>query len=224
MHCLIQARMSSSRLPGKVLKKIEGKEILYHLVNNLKKSKYIKKIFVLTSNLIEDDRICNFCIKNNINFFRGSLNNTYLRFYSFLKKNNIKNFMRLSADSPLLDYKLVDTMIVSSKKKNFDIFTNVFPRTFPKGQSIEIIKTSTFLSIKNKSLNREEKEHLTKYFYNNHLKFKVYNHYNDINYSDYNFSVDTMMDFKIIKKIFQYRKSKNNEIKELIKIYEYIKK
>ena len=118
--------------------------------------------------------------------------------------------MRLSADSPLLDYKLVDTMIVSSKKKNFDIFTNVFPRTFPKGQSIEIIKTSTFLSIKNKSLNREEKEHLTKYFYNNHLKFKVYNHYNDINYSDFNFSVDTMMDFKnfrIIMTILFFKKT-----------------
>ena len=79
MHCLIQARISSTRLPGKVLKKIEGKEMLYHLITNLKKSKLIKKIFVLTSNSIEDDKICNFCKKHNINFFRGPLQNTFLR-------------------------------------------------------------------------------------------------------------------------------------------------
>ena len=224
MHCLIQARISSNRLPGKVLKKIEGKEMLYHLVTNLKKSKLIKKIFVLTSNSIEDDKICDFCKKHNINFFRGPLQNTFLRFCSFLKKNDTKNFIRLSADSPLLNYKLVDAMILSSKKKNYDIFTNIFPRTFPKGQSIEIIKTKSFLSIKNKFLNNEEKEHLTKYFYNNPLKFKIYNYRNNINYSNYNLSVDTENDFKIVKKIFQGRQNEVIELKELIRIYKNITK
>ena len=224
MHCLIQARISSTRLPGKVLKKIEGKEMLYHLVTNLKKSKLIKKIFVLTSNSIEDDKICNFCKKHNINFFRGPLQNTFLRFCSFLKKNDTKNFIRLSADSPLLNYKLVDAMILSSKKKNYDIFTNIFPRTFPKGQSIEIIKTKSFLSIKNKFLNNEEKEHLTKYFYNNPLKFKIYNYRNNINYSNYNLSVDTENDFKIVKKIFQRKQNEVIELKELIRIYKNITK
>ena len=224
MHCLIQARISSTRLPGKVLKKIEGKEMLYHLITNLKKSKLIKKIFVLTSNSIEDDKICNFCKKHNINFFRGPLQNTFLRFCSFLKKNDTKNFIRLSADSPLLNYKLVDAMILSSKKKNYDIFTNIFPRTFPKGQSIEIIKTKSFLSIKNNFLNNEEKEHLTKYFYNNPLKFKIYNYRNNINYSNYNLSVDTENDFKIVKKIFQGRQNEVIELKELIRIYKNITK
>tara|TARA_Y100000389_G_C17458484_1_gene519838 strand:- start:2632 stop:3306 length:675 start_codon:yes stop_codon:yes gene_type:complete len=224
MHCLIQARISSTRLPGKVLKKIEGKEMLYHLVTNLKKSKLIKKIFVLTSNSIEDDKICDFCKKHNINFFRGPLQNTFLRFYSFLKKNDTKNFIRLSGDSPLLNYKLVDAMILSSKKKNYDIFTNIFPRTFPKGQSIEIIKTKSFLSIKNKFLNNEEKEHLTKYFYNNPLKFNIYNYRNNINYSNYNLSVDTENDFKIVKKIFQGRQNEVIELKELIRIYKNITK
>lgn len=222
MYCLIQARFSSTRLPGKVLKKIEGKEILYHLLTNLKKSKYIKKIFVLTSNSTEDNKICNFCKKQNINFFRGPLQNTFLRFYLFLKKNNTKNFIRLSADSPLLDYKLLDAMILLSRKKDYDIFTNIFPRTFPKGQSIEIVKTKSFLSIKNKLLTTEEKEHLTKYFYNNPLKFKIYNYSNYINYSNYNLSVDTIDDFRIIKRVFQDKQNKVIELKEIIRIYKNI--
>ena len=130
----------------------------------------------------------------------------------------------MSADSPLLNYKLVDAMILSSKKKNYDIFTNIFPRTFPKGQSIEIIKTKSFLSIKNNFLNNEEKEHLTKYFYNNPLKFNIYNYRNNINYSNYNLSVDTENDFKIVKKIFQRKQNEVIELKELIRIYKNITK
>ena len=77
---------------------------------------------------------------------------------------------------------------------------------------------------KNKFLNNEEKEHLTKYFYNNPLKFKIYNYRNNINYSNYNLSVDTENDFKIVKKIFQGRQNEVIELKELIRIYKNITK
>ena len=109
--------------------------------------------------------------KNNIKHFKGSLNNTFLRFQKFLKlQKNIKYFLRISGDSPLIDFKLVDKIIKFSKNKNFDIITNIFPRSFPKGQSIEIINYSSFMLVKNSELNISEKEHVTQYFYNNHKK------------------------------------------------------
>ena len=108
MHCFIQARYSSSRLPGKVLTQIFGKELLFHLVENLKRSKYISDITILTSKSSEDKKIIKFCKLHKINYFCGALDNTFLRFRKFLLKNkNIKSFIRISGDSPLLDYQII---------------------------------------------------------------------------------------------------------------------
>ena len=222
MYCLIQARISSSRLPGKVLKKINGKELLHYLILSLSKSKHIKKIVVLTSASKSDKKICNFCKKNNIEYFKGSLKNTYLRFYNYLKSKNTKFFVRISGDSPLLDHRLLNKMLIFSQKKNFDIFCNIFPRSFPKGQSIEIINSHSFLSIYKNKLNLDEKEHVTKYFYNRPRNYKIINFKNKKDYSNYNFSVDTLKDFNKTRKILNYLSSKQKTINNLINAYDKI--
>jgi len=216
MNCLIQARYSSKRLKGKVLKKIKNKEILSYVISSINKSKYIKNIIVLTSN--KDYQIEKFCKKKKYYFFKGPLKNTFLRYKQFLIKNkNIKYFIRISADSPLIDYKILNKMILlSKKKKDFDLITNIFPRTFPKGQSIEILKSKTFLKIDDKKLNDKEKEHVTLYYYKNYKKFKILNFKNLTDMSRYNLSIDTFDDFKIIKKIIYKRKTSN--MKELISL------
>ena len=221
MICLIQARISSSRFPGKVLKKIGDKELLLHQVLNLRKSRFIKDIFILTSNHKSDEKIIKFCKKNNIKHFKGSLNNTFLRFQKFLKlQKNIKSFLRISGDSPLIDFKLVDKIIKFSKNKNFDIITNIFPRSFPKGQSIEIINYSSFMLVKNSKLNISEKEHVTQYFYNNHKKKIIINYKNKKNYSMYNLSIDTVKDFKKIKKIMKIVNNKPKTLNNLLKAHD----
>ena len=216
MDCLIQARYSSSRLKGKVLKKINNFEVLEHVIYNLKKSNLITNFYILTSH--HDSEIQLFCQKKKYNFFKGPLNNTFLRFNKFLKKNpRIKNFIRISGDSPLIDSNIVDKMIlISKRKKKYDLISNIFPRTFPKGQSIEIIKTKTFLKIKNTELNSNEKEHVTKYFYNNKNKFKIFNYLNSHDMSKYNLSIDTNRDFRIIKKIITL--NKNYRLDKLVRL------
>ena len=219
MHCFIQARYSSSRLPGKVLTQIFGKELLYHLVENLKRSKYISDITILTSKSPEDKKIIKFCKLHKINYFTGALDNTFLRFRKFLLKNkNIKLFIRISGDSPLLDYQIIDNMIIQSKNKNFDVFTNIFPRSFPKGQSVEIINTKKFLSVNPKLLNKSQREHVTKYFYSNYDKFKIINYLNKMNLSEINLSIDTKKDLIKIKKIFYLLRYKSKNLKNIIKI------
>lgn len=194
--------MSSKRLPGKTLRFIKGKTILERVILNLKKTKNIKKIIVSTSNHFSDTKIVNFCKEKKILFTTGSLHNVALRFSETLKKFPCKFFIRISADSPLIDYSLIDKMIRLSKKKNFDIFTNVFPRTFPKGFSVEIIKTNVFFN-SYKYFKKNHKEHVSSYFYEKFEKFKIINYTSSKNLSKLNLSVDTKKDFQRISRLIK---------------------
>ena len=146
MLCIIQARCSSKRLPGKVLKKISGLSILERVFNQVKKSKKIKRIIIATSNHKTDKKIIKFCKIKNINCFVGPLNDVFKRFYLIAKNQNYKSFVRVSADSPFVDPKLIDRAVTIYNKKNYDIVTNIFPRTFPKGFSVEVIRSKIILN------------------------------------------------------------------------------
>tara|TARA_B100000780_G_C21040007_1_gene417285 strand:+ start:269 stop:874 length:606 start_codon:yes stop_codon:yes gene_type:complete len=200
MICIVQARMSSKRLPGKTLLKLKGKSILERVVNNLSLSKKIKKIIIATSSRKSDKKIVNFCKENIILYTTGPLNNVALRFARTLKKFPCKLFMRISADSPLINYKIIDKMINLSQNKKFDIFTNTFPRSFPKGFSVEIINTGTFKKYYN-SFNKLQKEHITSYFYKKFNNFKIINFKSKKNLSNINYSIDTKKDYFNISRL-----------------------
>ena len=204
MNCLIQARSSSKRFPNKVLKKLHGKEILLHVFDRLKKSRKIKKIMVVTSLEKSDDKIIKLCRKNNISYFRGSLKNVALRYLKAAKKIKTNSFLRVCDDSPLLNSRLIDKIIVKFNTRKFDLVTNIFPRTFPKGQSIEILKTK-ILNMNISKFNKYELEHVTPFFYNNSKKFKIYNYKSKKNLSKLNLSIDTNKDLIFLKKNFQLK-------------------
>lgn len=207
MHCLIQARTSSKRFPNKVLKKLNRKEILLHVIERLKKSEYIEKITVITSTDRKDDKIIKFCKKKNITYFRGSLKNVALRYLRAAEKFKTNYFLRICSDSPFIDSKLVDKIIIRSKLKKFDLVTNIFPRTFPKGQSIEIVKTKILKSNISK-FNKYELEHVTPFFYNNNKKFKIYNLRSKKNLSKLNLSIDSKEDLFYLKKNIHFKDKK----------------
>lgn len=220
MIALLQARMSSRRLPGKVLKNINGKPMLLRVIENLKKAKQVKNIYIATSNHKNDKKIVNFCDKNNVNYFVGDLNDVSKRFKFFLEKNkNIFNeFIRISADSPLIDPNLIDKLVKIYKKKKPKILSNVFPRSFPKGQSVEIINTKFFLKNQKKFRTDSDKEHVTHFFYRK--KKNILNVVNPNNYSHINMSVDTKKDLKIVRQIIKkIKKNKNPSWKDLINYF-----
>ena len=173
---IIQARSSSKRFKNKVLYPIYEIPLIQHVVNRVKKSKKITNILVATSIKKNDDKLIKYLRKNKVNFFRGELDNVALRLYEAAKFYKKKFFIRISGDSPLIDYRLIDRAIdiIKNSKNKYDLVTNVFPRTFPQGQSVEIIKTST---LKNniKEFSKQDKEHVTKYFYDNAKKFSIKN-------------------------------------------------
>jgi len=220
MLCILQARMSSKRLPGKSLKLIRGKEVLQLVYDQISKSKYISKIIIATSKHISDDKIVTFCKKRNISVFRGSLNNVASRFYNIIKKKNCEEFVRINGDSPLTSSKIIDKLCRQFLKGKNEIVTNSFPRSFPKGQSVEIIKSSLIKKNINK-FNKYDLEHVSSYFYRNFKKFKIRNIRNKMNQSMYNLSIDTKKDFININLIAS---SYNIYDFDIIKLKENIKK
>ena len=219
MICIIQARMGSKRLPGKVLMKIGKDNILNKMILSLKKINGISDIIIATTLNSEDNKIINYCKKNKISYFRGSTSNVASRFYKILTLKDSKYFIRLNADSPFLDYRIIKKLISKIKNKNFDILTNVLKRSFPKGQSVEILKKEIYMKYYNKINNRYDKEHVTSYFYKNKKKFKIYNYFNRQDFSHINLSIDTIMDLKKIRNISASIKNKNFNWKNLVSIY-----
>lgn len=224
MLCLVQARVTSKRFPRKMIKKINGNSILEILIDRLKLSRKISEIIILTSKNNSDNSIVKICKSKKIKFYRGPLNNVAKRFYEILKKKDVRSFLRICGDSPLIDYKLIDKAITKFNWKKHDLLTNIFPRSYPKGQSIEIINSKIYKNYFSLFKKKYHKEHVTTYFYDNFEKFKIHKLKNNINQSNINLSIDTIEDFEKIKKLIFYSKSKvisyksfSNSYKKLFK-------
>ncbi len=130
--CIIQARMGSTRLPGKVMQKIDNTStVLDYVINQIRFSKRIDKIIVATTNLIEEDIICEHLSSKKIQFFRGSSEDVLDRYYQCAKEFSIANIVRITADNPLIDPNIVDLVIDEYKNKKCDYVSNTLHRTFP---------------------------------------------------------------------------------------------
>ena len=167
MIVIIQARTGSKRLKNKVLANINQKPLIWYVINQVKKSKNVKKLVVAIPKKKSDDGLYQYLKKNNNYVYRGDEKNVAKRMMAAAKKYKAKYFVRISADSPLISPKLIDQIIKTKKKyMNYDIITNVFPRSFASGQSIEIIKTK-ILEKNIKFMGKKELEHVTTFFYQN---------------------------------------------------------
>ena len=215
--------MTSKRFKGKMLANLLGVTVLQSVVSRIKLCNFVTKIIVATSTNISDDKLVDFCIKNGIEYYRGSLENVASRFYEIILSENTTAFMRISGDSPLIDPDLIDKAIEVYNSESIDIFTNVFPRTFPKGQSIEIIKSKVFLETFNLMKTNEQLEHVTGYFYSNSEEFKIFNLIALEDYSDVNLCIDNPEDIEILEKVLKTNNYKPGPWKVLADSYRILK-
>jgi spore coat polysaccharide biosynthesis protein SpsF len=197
----IQARMSSSRLPGKMLMEIKGKPILGYVVESVANVSEVGLPIILTSIDSSDDPIVDFCNELNLQCFRGSLNDVAGRFINTIDLTCCDAFVRVCGDSPLIDYRLIDRGIKHFKRGVFDIVTNIHPRTFPSGQSVEVVRSLPFIRAYESMQDIDEFEHVTKCFYNNPENYSICNFISEDDYSVVKLTVDTSDDLKIIEGI-----------------------
>jgi spore coat polysaccharide biosynthesis protein SpsF (cytidylyltransferase family) len=172
---IIQSRMTSQRYPGKMLVPFLGKPLIAHVVDRIKLSKVNLSIILATSDNQTDDPLAIYAKNLGINVVRGSLHDVMKRFTLTLEKYKSDAFFRVCGDSPLILPYLFDKAVSVYRQSDYDLVTNVFPRSFPAGMSIELIKTSKFLEVEKKIKHKKYREHITQYFYNKKKDFKIYN-------------------------------------------------
>ena len=205
---LIQARMSSSRLPGKVMMNLSGNTILGHVVNQVKASKCVDEVVVLTSNDISDDTIVDWCIKNSTKFFRGSLNDVLDRYYKAAIEFNIDTIIRITADCPLVDPEIIDEIYERFCENKYDFCSLV--GGFPDGLDCSIISFIALEKAWKVAKLSSEREHVSPYIEKNTKLFKIGGYEKFKNLGDIRITLDEKEDFELLKHIFNnlYKKNK----------------
>ena len=191
---IIQARMGSQRLPGKVLQRVAGKPLLEYLLERLERGTGGLQRVVATSTEAPDDPLEQFCAARGIPCHLGPMLDVAGRFWTAARVFGFDGFVRLSADSPLLDQGLVDWAVRLFCGGAFDLVTNVAIRSFPHGQSVEVVRTSAFARACGTMDEAADREHVTRFFYRNPAAFAIHNFTACQDYSDLQFSVDTPAD------------------------------
>ena len=173
--CIIQARMGSSRLPGKVLMKSgNGMPLLYHVINQLRYCSKVKNLVIATTTNQEDDSIEKFANDNSVNIFRGKEKDVLDRYFQCAKKYSFSTIVRITSDCPLIDPQIVDKVIERFFSGNYDYATNTLIRTFPIGTDVEVFSFSVLETAWKNAQLPSEREHVTPYIYNHPEIFNIF--------------------------------------------------
>ncbi len=195
--------MSSGRLPSKVLRPLAGKVILQYVIESLGQCSSVDTVIVATSIEPEDDPIVRFCKTKEIRCFRGSLMNVAERFVGVMDKYGLDCVVRVCGDSPLLDYRLIDQAVNIFEKGDYDLVTNVCPRTYPYGQSVEVIKGETLKRIVSLMSDGQDEEHVTRYLYCNKEEYEIVNFTSPISFEGIHMVVDTLDNAVLMERLIK---------------------
>ena len=194
---IVICRYNSSRLPGKILKKINNKALLTYIIERLKCVQNLDEITVATSEEATDQPIIDHCIEHNIKYYRGSLENVAERFLKCSIASNYDYAIRVNGDNLFLDPKVISAMLSIIDTNNYDLISNVKDRTFPKGISVEIINVEFYNKLYQKLSDPIYQEHVTNYMYENLDCGNFYHYTNQIfpAAAGAQLAIDTQTDF-----------------------------
>ncbi len=194
---LIQARTSSSRLPGKVLKTVLGKPLLLWQIERLRASVALDLLAVATSNLPGDNPVAELCHENNVLCYRGSLNDVLERMFFAAQAYGAGTVVRLTGDCPLSDYRIVDRVVAEHFAHNVDVTSNSRKAIYPDGMDVEVCSLEALRTAHKEARRLSEREHVTLFFYNNSHRFAIH-HCEALggNFSQVRLTVDEPQDFE----------------------------
>jgi spore coat polysaccharide biosynthesis protein SpsF len=221
---IIQARMGSTRLPGKILKDLMGKTVLRHVIERVGQSKCIDEIVIATTTLQSDDMVVNEAVKCGVKYFRGSEEDVLARYYLAAKENEADIVVRITSDCPLIDPIVIDKVIVFFKEqKVYDIVSNASSnlreRTYPRGLDTEVFSFDALENAYKKANMQYQREHVTPYIYEN--SSLIYYIKNKIDYSMHRWTLDTEEDFMLIKELYYhlYQNKHNFYLQDIIRLF-----
>jgi len=194
---IIQARMGSARLPGKVLLDLANKPVLQHVVERCQKSN-VDEVIVATTTNKKDEKIVEFCKKNNFKFFRGSEEDVLDRYYECAKKFELTQIIRITADCPFVDPTIINKLIKLYNTGKYD-YVIIDTNTFPRGFDGEIFSWNILKKIKKNAKIKKEKEHVTIHIRNNKSQYNIASLKNKKNFAYMRLTLDTKEDYKLLK-------------------------
>jgi spore coat polysaccharide biosynthesis protein SpsF len=197
----VQARMSSTRLPGKVLKEVLDKPLLEYLMERLKRVEQADAVVILTTTNPNDEPIRAYCEEHKVLCYQGPEDDVLKRYYEVAKKRQPDAIVRITSDCPLIDPKVIDEVIATYKARstNYDYVSNSLTRTYPRGMDTEIFSYEALEKAFKEAQANEEKEHVTLYMYRHPELFRLMNVAAKKDFSNFRLTVDTEDDFKLIQ-------------------------
>ncbi|PEB51543.1 acylneuraminate cytidylyltransferase [Bacillus pseudomycoides] len=200
---IIQARMGSTRLPGKIMKKVLDKTLLEYQIERVKRAKTINQIIVATTTNKKDNPIIELCKQISVPYYRGAEDDVLSRYYEAAKQFSVDVIVRLTSDCPIIDPDIIDKIVNCYLKhqNKYDYISNTLTRTYPRGLDTEVIPYRMLKRAYGEANEPSYREHVTAYIYNNPRKFKMLNVQHDLDESKHRWTVDTKEDFLLIKNI-----------------------
>jgi spore coat polysaccharide biosynthesis protein SpsF len=201
---IIQARMGSSRLPGKVMLNLIDKPMLAHVVERCKAINSVHEVIVATTINAEDDQIQDFAERSNVYCYRCSELDVLSRFYEAATLRKADIVVRVTSDCPLID-PFVSNEVIQTFLNNstIDFCSNTLVRSFPQGLDIEVFSYDVLERSHKEAKANFEREHVTPYIYQNQSLFQIEQYVNKVDYSNYRWTVDTAEDYKLITEIYK---------------------
>ena len=219
---IIQARMGSTRLPGKVLKDLAGELLLARVVNRTLRAKSMNDVVVATTKDATDDAIVDLCQERGWQFFRGNQEDVLDRYYQSALAFEADIIARITSDCPLIEPEIIDRVAneLLQYSQEVDYASNSLERTFPRGLDVEVMTLEALERAWREDRNPAWREHVTPYIYRHPEIFTLRNVLNDIDYSHMRWTVDTFDDLKFVRRIYNYFQDHDFTWKHVLQLLE----
>ena len=199
---ILQARMSSSRLPGKVMKPILGMPMIGRHIERLNRCDSLDRIVVATSKDPSDDGLASYCEGLGVRVFRGSLDDVLGRFAGAAIANGAEHVVRLTADCPLADPLVIDACVWRHIETSADYTSNTLQRSYPDGLDVEVMTAAALKTMQAEATDPYEREHVTPFLYRNPERFRIAQLVQSARLDDRRWTVDTAEDFEFVSRVY----------------------
>jgi spore coat polysaccharide biosynthesis protein SpsF len=199
---IIQARMGSTRLPGKVLKDLGGKTVLGRVVERLQRCKAIDELLVATTDRATDDAIVAECRRLPVAVSRGDQDDVLDRYFRAAQLAKAEVVVRITSDCPLIDPEVTDKTVIEFLGAKPDYASNVLKRTYPRGLDTEVMSLDALARTWRQAQRPFEREHVTPYIYQHPAEFTLVSVGEDVDYSSHRWTVDTAEDLEFVRAVY----------------------
>ena len=221
---IVQARMTSTRLPGKIMRPVLGKPLLELLVERLKRAKGVDDVVIATTTNSDDDQVESLTQRLGIGCFRGSENDVLDRVLRAAQAFDVDVIVEITGDCPLIDFQVIDKLLDIYHANDYDYVANVLKRTYPRGLDTQVFATAVLEEVARLTNDPVDHEHVSLYIYEHPERFKLHNVESGLpeEYWDLRLTVDTPDDFELIRRIYEelYPSNPAFTVEDVVELFE----